>query len=113
MSESIIIQIIQSIGLVLSAVLPIIVFAVWKKRRDALDKLSVAQQDILFLLEAEKRYGQIIAFHESSTMKNTVRAQVRNETALNWSGENTHSKITDSALTINNRACMALPDVEV
>ncbi len=93
MSESILIQVIQSAGVVLSAILPFVFIAIIRKRKETQKKLYEAQQDILFLLEAEKRYGEVISFHEGATMKNTIRNRVRVETNLSWSGKNTASNI--------------------
>lgn len=93
MNNALLIQIIESLGIVLAALGPSLVGVLWVRKNKAVAELKVACNDILFLLEVEKRHGLISELHEGKTNKHNIRAQVRSETNLDWSGKFTPSRI--------------------
>lgn len=93
----VLVAVIEAGGQILAALIAAIAAGLIGKqfadRKRLMARIALAQQDILFLLEVEKNYGIRIQHHEDSTLKNTVRQEVRAETGLAWSGKNTRSRI--------------------
>ena len=103
MTPDVLIAIINALGTVLAALTAGLCAAFVGKRfadRKALEaRLKEAQEDILFLLEVERRYGsELSILGENGTRKNTIREQVRQETMLTWSGKNTPGRIANSPI---------------
>lgn len=98
METEIVVASIGAIGSVISATIAAIAAALIGKRfidQETLrKKLSIAQEDIAFLLEVERRYGEHLKVHEDQTLKNTIRREVREITGLRWSGENTAGRVS-------------------
>lgn len=97
METEIIVAAIGALGSILSALAAAVAAALIGRqfiKQEALKKkLAAAQQDVAFLLEVERRYGERLKVYEDSTRKNTVRREVREETYLDWSGSNTFGRI--------------------
>ena len=55
-------------------------------RKKIEDRLKVARQDILFMLEVEKKHCNIHSDSTNTSLKNTVRDEVR-ESGFTWSGK--------------------------
>lgn len=94
------VALISASGSVLAATIASVAAALigkhFSNKKKLLSKLEQARNDILFLLEVEKRYGAKLQLHEDVTLKNTIRNEVRQTTNLCWSGRNTPSRIAAS-----------------
>lgn len=103
MSEALVIQIIQSVAIIIAALAPSTVGLLWLRKRKLAEELECAYADILFLLEVEARAGKLIAEYEGSSRKRMIRADVRYETNLDWSGKFTPSKIKSKSKLLSEK----------
>jgi hypothetical protein len=105
METEIIVAVVQAVGAVLAAGIAAVVAHVVGKRiskqEDLKRQLKDALQDIGFLLEVEREYGEEMKLVADSTMKNTIRERVRLHSGLVWSGKNTPGRLIARANTID------------
>lgn len=62
-------------------------------RKKLKENLKIAIEDIGFLLEVEREYGNLLRDHEKSTQKNIIRKKVREETDYEFSGKFTPGRV--------------------
>lgn len=63
-----------------------------RRRRDVELALEIAINDIQFLLEVEKVYGEEMQLFFDSSQRNSIRQRVRLERGYEWSGRYTPSR---------------------
>lgn len=101
MSEQVTVAIINTAGPVFAALLG--GFAAWlarrmnSRRKEIIADLQVAVDDIQFLLEVERIYGEELKFHADSSMRNSIRERVRTEKGFKWSGRYTPGRVREYA----------------
>lgn len=103
--QAIVIELIKAGGNILTAAIPSIVsFYIGKKVMASTElkaKYATAMQDIMFLLELEKKHCREHKETTGSTKRQSMRDAVKNETDLTWSGKFTGSQIVRRLRKLN------------
>lgn len=103
--QAILIELIKAGGNILTATIPSVVsFYIGRKimaSKELKEKYRTAMNDIMYLLELEKKHCREHKETSGSTKRQSMRDAVKNETALEWSGKFTPSQIVRRIAKIN------------
>lgn len=87
------IAVIDGLFNVLTALVPSLVAYAWVRNQRFIKRLLTALKDIQFLLAVIDEYGEEMKLRTGQSHNNIMRERVRNFTQMDWSGENTNSRI--------------------
>ncbi|WP_240224637.1 hypothetical protein [Rheinheimera hassiensis] len=108
MSEALIIELVKAFGLVLASFVPsmtVLVVNRAKRSREKLTRdLSIALNDIRFLLAVEAEYGRVCKELTGESKARLIRKTVHAEQELNWSGAFSDKKAASKILVLKGCA---------